>query len=252
MFSRTSTTILFLTITGLLLCGPVFGSEIQRWPIEKSLYGANEDHIKGDVFRVVVSYTNLTADSLRDAVGIIYYPDGVFPYRDKLYQRQLTKGPWPGHFVDEKRSLIRFELGSGLKRDYNEFFSYFEADIYGSFDFDYSIEWTDVSGLRRRVTKNNQEIVIPDSIEIAEIPVVQTKTLRSYGLTIPLLIALGILIFAIGCGIGLIFRKRKQTIEHLPEPGLNELIDKFERENAELRELIAQEARKLDDANGNA
>lgn len=251
MFSRTSTIILFLTLTGLLLCRPVFGSEIQRWPIEKSLYGANEDHIKGDVFRVVVSYANLTADTMYDAVGIIYYPDGVFPYRDKLYQRQLTKWPWPGHFVDEKRSLIRFDLGSGLKRDYNEFFSYFEADIYGSFDFDYLIEWTDASGLRRRVTKSNQEIVIPDSIDISEIPAVQPKTLRSYGLTIPLLIAIGLLIFAIGCGIGLIFRKRKQKIEQFPEPSLNELIDRFERENAELRELIAQEARNLDNANGN-
>jgi len=239
--------IILLTMTGLLLCGPVFGSEIERWPMEKSLYGANEDHIKGDVFRVVVSYSNLAADSLRDALGIIYYPDGVHPYPDRLYQRQLTKAPWQGHFVDEKRHLIRFELGTGLKRDYNEFFSYFEADVYGNFDFDYSIEWTDAEGLRRRVTKDAQEIIIPDGVEVSEIPPAPPRTFRDKALPRLLYLALPLAGIVIGLLAGIFIARRKKTSQTQGSSEIDALIEHFENENNGLRQKISEVAQELDD-----
>lgn len=236
-------------MTGLLICGPVYCSEIERWPIEKSLYGSGEDHIKGDVFRVVVSYSNMAADSMRDAVGKIHYPDGVVPYPDKIYDRQLTKSPWPNHFVDEKRHYVRFELGSGPMRDYNEFYCYFEAEIYGQFEFDYSIEWTDVAGLRRRVTEDSQEIIIPDTIEIAEIPVASPRAYNSV-LWPPYLkwVIVGAALVA-GLLAGMLIRRGGHKKATQREMDIDELIEHFERENNELREIIAKEARKLDDAN---
>lgn len=214
--------------------------------MEKSLYGANEDHIKGDVFRVVVSYTNLAEDSLRDAVGIIYYPDGVHPYPDRLYQRQLTKAPWPGHFVDEKRHLIRFELGSGLKRDYNEFFSYFEADVYGNFDFDYSIEWTDAAGLRRRVTQDSQEIIIPDGVEVSEIPPAPPQTFRDKALPRITMWALPLISLIIGLLAGIAIARKKSPAKSPDKADINTLIEHFENENIGLREKISEVAQQLD------
>ncbi len=236
-------------MTGLLICGPVFGSEIERWPMEKSLYGANEDHIKGDVFRVVVSYSNLAADSLRDAVGVIYYPDGVHPYPDRLYQRQLTKAPWPGHFVDEKRHLIRFELGTGLKRDYNEFFSYFEADVYGNFEFDYSIEWTDAEGLRRRVTQDAQEIIIPDGVEVSEIPPAPPQTISDKAMPRIIMWALPMVTLIIGLLAGITVARKKNPAKTRETADINTLIEHFENENIGLREKISEVAQQLDDVN---
>lgn len=159
--------VIFLTMTGLLFCGPVVGSGPERWPLQKGFYGTGEDHIKGDVFRVVVNFTNRSDQPLQNVTGKLFYPKGVIPYPEKIYQKKISKFPWPGHFVDEDKRIVIFHYDYDIRKASGEFYCYFEAQKYGTFDFDYAIEWLGSDSLFYRATPQTQEIILLDSLGLS-------------------------------------------------------------------------------------
>jgi|GEM_PF-5226093 len=151
-------------MTGLLICGPVFSTTPELWALTKEIYGSGDDHIKGDVFRVSVYFLNKSNQPMRNIRGMIRYPDGVVPYPERIYERKITKFPWPGHFIDEERRIVSFNFEHDVHRTSAEFYCFFEAERYGTFHFDYSFEWLGTDSIFYRATPDAQEIILPDSL----------------------------------------------------------------------------------------
>jgi len=269
VFSKKSLNICSLILmTGLLISGPVLGIADNIWPLDKSLHGSGEDHIKGDVFRVVVSFSNRSSDSLVDAEGTIYYPSGVVPYPERTYERHFSKYPWNGHFVDEENRAVIFQLGSGMKSDYQEFYSYFIAEKYGNFDFNYIIQWIGPDGRVYRVSPEYQAVILPDSIRgegqpfsfsvrKTEPPKYDSMSLgiphepqpveNGRNLYIYAAVAL-ILGIALGLILSLLFGKnRTEKTAVIETVDIGDLIGRLERENAELRKKIEKRLKSLRD-----
>jgi len=237
-------------MAGLLLCGPVFASLPEKWPIKKSLYGSGDDHIKGDVFRVVVQFSNERDIPLRNLTAKLFYPKTVIPYPEKIYQKKISKFPWPNHFVDEDDRIITFHYNFDIIEAPVEFYSYFVAEKYGISDFDYSIEWLGPDSIYYGVNSKCQEIILPDSIEYdnhnvtniiyeTKIPESKNKETTKNTKYMAFVILLVFLIGALG-GILLssILVRKKYKID--------ELIKHFEEENSKLRSEISNEMKKME------
>lgn len=236
-------------MTGLLLCGPVLASFPKRWPISKSFYGSGDDHMKGDVFRVVVQFSNESDVPLRDVSAKIFYPKEVIPYPKKIFQKKISKFPWPDHFVDEDNRVISFQYNFEISQAPVEFYSYFVADKYGVAEFEYAIKWLGPDSLYYRANSRGQEIILPDSIEYSS-EGLQEISLRTKGLNTDTInkgrnstkIAFIIgLVFLVGALIGaIVFNliRKDYTIK--------ELISYFEKENKCLQFKISKKINRLE------
>lgn len=121
--------------------------------------------MKGDVYRVVVQFSNESNIPLRNVTAKILYPKEAVPYPEKIYQKKVSKFPWPDHFVDEDKRIISFKYNFEITEAQVEFYSYFVADKYGVANFEYVIEWLSPDSLYYRTNSKGQEIILPDFID---------------------------------------------------------------------------------------
>jgi len=222
--------------------------------LHKELYGSGEDHIKGDVFRVVVSFNNNSDQPMQNITGKFFYPKGVIPYPKKIYQKKISKFPWPGHFIDDDKRIVIFHFDYEIGKSSSEFYCYFEAQKYGTFDFDYVVEWLGPDSLYYRATPKTQEIILPDSLDlsfpnafedlnndVSSMTVIDKSADFKWGVFwIGMLFTL-----LIGTAIG-IFLSRKFLIRRYD---IDMLIKYFVKENEKIRVRISKRREELEKEN---
>jgi hypothetical protein len=264
---------LIIIITGLLFCEPVVLNDqpsrdqdatssasirdgLVRWPLEKAIFGSGEDHIKGEVFRITVRFTNRANIPMENTVGYIFYPEDVKPYEEKIFEKKVSKFPWIGHFVDEKKRAISFQLETVNPFDIEEYYAYFEAEKYGDFDFDFAVEWQAPGPFSYRFTSHVQDIILADSVEIGNVqPVVkqakqaptdesvQNQNDRPTNVIWLYLFIVSLVVIAIMCILLLVIIKSKSHDKtdnsfELSADKLHSLIEHYRKENAVISERI--------------
>ena len=247
MSSKIRIFIFIFIIAGLLISGPAFGSNRTLWQLEKTFLGSGDDHIKGDVFRVVIQVSNRADEPMRNVVGRIIYPGNCEPYPEKVFEKKLSKFPWDGHFVDEDHRVVIFKFDGDIRGQSQEFYCYFIAQKYGRFDFDYEIEWTGPDSVIYRATKNSQSLIFQnvaqgsvkfpaklDSAISGGLDIPEKRKGFSFDLDLIVAIVIGL---ALGVALSGFFGRKQKTIAP-KKVDIGSMIKSLEKDNKILRAKI--------------